>query len=285
MTKISVEDTHFHLKNTIQTGNKLVSLSKPKVMGIINCTPDSFYSGSRFSLPDTILSHSQKLINEGASILDIGGYSTRPGADPVSKEEEANRVVQAISLIRSHFPEIILSADTFRSDVAEAALKAGADLINDISGGTIDPEIIEVAATLKVPYILMHFHGSLETMHTVPAYPSFFNDVVRYLSEKINFLHKKGVYDVIIDPGFGFSKSMEQNFELLDKLQDLQLLGQPILAGLSRKRMIWSTLNSTPEEALNGTTVLNTIAVLKGAKILRVHDVKEAKEIIDLVYS
>jgi dihydropteroate synthase len=283
MPIISVEDSYFRSKNSIRLGKKLFSLAHPRVMGILNCTPDSFYEGSRIQTMDAVLKMAEKQIREGASILDVGGYSSRPNASEVSLAEEIARTQNAIISIKKEFPEIVISIDTFRSEVARIALESGADLINDISGGEIDPKIWKIAAHYQCPYILMHMRGNPKTMQSQTDYRNLFSDVSKYFSVKINQLKQLGVHDVILDPGFGFAKTLDQNYELLDRLKDLHFLEKPILVGFSRKSMIYRLLDSTPEEALNGTTVLNTKAILKGAQILRVHDVKEATEVLKLL--
>jgi dihydropteroate synthase len=252
-------------------------------MGIINCTPDSFYEGSRYETIKGILTQTEKFISEGVDIIDVGGYSTRPGAFNIPLTEEIERTQKAIAAIRKEFPEIIISIDTFRAEVAKEALEAGANLVNDISGGEIDPEIWNIVAKYKCPYILMHMRGTPQNMQEFTTYDSLFKDIASYFSTKINALKKLGIHDVIIDPGFGFSKTLEQNYELLNTLSDLQFLGCPILVGFSRKSMIYKKLGITNNEALNGTTILNTKAILNGAKILRVHDVREAKEVVELL--
>jgi dihydropteroate synthase len=283
MPKISVEDSYFHSKNSIRISDNLFSLAVPKVMGIINCTPDSFYEGSRYDTIKGILTQTEKFISEGVDIIDIGGYSTRPGAFNIPLTEEIERTQKSIAAIRKQFPELIISIDTFRAEVAKEALEAGANLVNDISGGEIDPEIWNVVAKYNCPYILMHMRGTPQNMQEFTTYDSLFKDIAAYFSTKINALKKLGIHDIIIDPGFGFSKTLEQNYELLNTLSDLQFLGCPILVGFSRKSMIYKKLGITAQEALNGTTILNTKAILNGAKILRVHDVKEAKEVIQLL--
>ncbi len=283
MPKISVEDSYFHSKNSIRISDNLFSLAVPKVMGIINCTPDSFYEGSRYETIKGILTQTEKFISEGVDIIDIGGYSTRPGAFNIPLTEEIERTQKSIAAIRKEFPELIISIDTFRAEVAKEALEAGANLVNDISGGEIDPEIWNVVAKYNCPYILMHMRGTPQNMQEFTTYDSLFKDIAAYFSTKINALKKLGIHDIIIDPGFGFSKTLEQNYELLNTLPDLQFLGCPILVGFSRKSMIYKKLETSAQEALNGTTVLNTKAILNGAKILRVHDVKEAKEVIQLL--
>lgn len=264
---------------------RLLSLERPLVMGILNTTPDSFYSNSRISpeASDLILQRASTMIRQGASILDIGGYSTRPGAleDP-KPEEEINRVVPVISLIRTHFPDIAISIDTFRAEVAQAAVEAGADIVNDVSGGNLDDKMFDTVAQLNVPYILMHMRGTPQTMGELTDYPHFPDTILRELGEKLDRLRRLGLKDVIIDPGFGLPKTPDQNFGLLAYLSLFRELGCPILVGVSRKSTITRTLGIPTEEALNGTTVLNTIALMNGASILRVHDVLEAKQAIVL---
>jgi len=280
----SVEDTHFPINRHLRLKDKLFDLSSPKVMGIINLTTDSFYKNSRISTDKEILKQVESMLNDGMDILDLGGYSSRPGAKNVSIQEEIDRVKSPIQQIKKAFPLLPLSLDTFRSDVAEVGLNEGIDIINDISAGLIDERILDVVAAAKAPYIAMHMQGDMETMHNSFKYGELFNEMARYFSERISILQSKGIHDIILDPGFGFSKSIEQNYQLLDQLDQFQLLEKPILVGFSRKSMIYKKLNKTAEESLNGTTVLNTIALSKGASILRVHDVKEAKEIISLLF-
>jgi len=281
MQKLNVEDTYFHSNNLIRVKDKLLDLSTPKVMGIVNCTPDSFYSSSRKNTEMEILKQVEKHLNEGADLIDLGGYSSRPGAKEVSEKEEIARVLPMIQLIKSHF-ETILSLDTFRAEVARQGLENGVDIINDISAWEIDNELLDVVAKYQCPYILMHMKGVPSNMQSNTSYTNIYNEIIHFLSEKISILQQKGVNDIIIDPGFGFGKSIDQNFELLRYLSALKILNKPILAGISRKSMIYKKLKITPEESLNGTTVLNTIAINNGASILRVHDVKEAKECIQL---
>ena len=269
--------------NTINCKGSLVDLSTPKVMGVINCTPDSFYDGGKLNSETQLLKLAETMIEEGATFLDVGGYSSRPNAANISIDEELNRVLPAISLILKHFPEIIISIDTFRSEVAQKAVEAGAALVNDISAGTLDPLMFDSIAKLKVPYIIMHMRGNPTTMQEQTHYDNINKELLFYFSEKLESLKLKGINDVIVDPGFGFAKTREQNFELLNHLELFNFLEKPLMVGLSRKSMIYQTLNNTPEEALNGTTSLNTIALLKHAKILRVHDVKPAMECIKLV--
>ena len=268
---------------TININGELIDLSTPKVMGIINVTPDSFYSGSRQQSIDEILKKADQMINEGAAFLDIGGYSSRPGADHISPEEELKRVIQPIEAINREFPEIIISIDTFRASVAKEALDRGAQMINDISGGDLDPKMFELVQSFQVPYILMHMRGTPQNMKERTEYADVVKEIIASISAKLNKLTKIGVNDILVDPGFGFAKTVDQNFEILSKLEALKILGRPLLVGLSRKSMIYKTLNVSPEETLNGTTVVNTLALLKGASILRVHDVKEASEAIELV--
>lgn len=278
----AVKDTAFIKHQSIQVRGSLLNINKVLTMGILNITADSFHSGSRvFTKPD-YLAAAKKMVLEGADILDIGAYSTRPGADDISIEEETTRLCEAISAIHALNPEILLSADTFRAAVAKKAVEAGADIINDVSGGILDDAMYETVARLRVPYILMHYRGTPKTMNSLAIYDDLVGEIVLEMSEKVNRLRLLGVADIIIDPGFGFAKTATQNFELLKRLRELELLGCAILVGLSRKSMVWRTLECKPEEALNGTTALNMLALQNGAKILRVHDVKEAKEVIAL---
>jgi dihydropteroate synthase len=251
-------------------------------MGILNITPDSFYAGSRMQDTDTIIQEATTMIQEGADILDIGGQSTRPGADMLSAAAEWERVQPAIELIRLRFPEIFISIDTFHSSVAEKAVEAGADIVNDISAGLMDAEMASVVGNLNVPFVAMHMRGVPSNMQTQTHYDDLMNAILDYFTERINALQQAGIKDIILDPGFGFAKNIDQNFTLLSHLDYLQILQMPVLAGLSRKSMIYKTLGVTADEALNGTTALHTIALMKGAQILRVHDVKEAKECIRL---
>jgi len=262
---------------------RIVEINKPLTMGIVNITPDSFYEGSRYQADQRLLEKVEQMINDGLDILDLGAYSTRPGADDVPIAKETETLCKAIEIIRTHFGELIISADTFRSDVARSAIDAGANLINDISGGNLDDKMFDTIAELKVPYVLMHSRGTPKTMKELSVYEDVVNTVIFELSEKVNLLRKKGVKDIIIDPGFGFAKNISQNFEMLNRLNEFEILDCLVLIGISRKSMIWKTLNTTPENALNGTSVLNTLALYQGANILRVHDVKEAKEAIELI--
>lgn len=278
-----IEDKLFPQKYTFQIKGRVYSFDKPKIMGILNLTPDSFFEGSRVSLEEKmILGTAEKMILEGADFLDIGGYSTRPGAVDISIDEEIQRVAPAISLIKREFPEILISVDTFRSEVAKTAVESGSDLINDISAGNLDSQMLATVAQLNVPYIAMHMRGKPQTMQRETAYQDLIPEILSYFSEKLKQFRKLGIKDVIIDPGFGFAKTREQNFQLLRDLKNFNVLGLPILAGVSRKSMIYKTLQISPSEALNGTTALNMFALLQGANILRVHDVKEAKETVTL---
>lgn len=281
MQNSKVEVTKFPRNTSIRVRDILIDLSTPKVMGIINVTPDSFYAGSRIT-DSNLLNHVEKMLNEGMEIVDIGGYSSRPGAKNISIEEEISRIVPVVKAIKTAFPELIISLDTFRSEVAEQGILNGVDIINDISGFSIDSNIVDIVAKHKVPYILMHMRGTPETMQSLTEYNSIFNEMILYFSEKITVLQQAGINDIIIDPGFGFSKTIDQNYYLLEHLDDFLILGKPILAGLSRKSMIYKKLNTTPEDkkTLQETIRLNKIALQKGVSILRVHDVKEAFDLI-----
>jgi dihydropteroate synthase len=270
---------------TINCLGKLIDLSLPKVMGIINVTPDSFYNGGKTFSEKEILKQAEKMISEGVTFLDIGGYSTRPGADEISENEELRRVVEAIKAILKNFPKTLISVDTFKSEVAKKAVEAGAAMINDVSGGTLDTEMYKTVAKLKVPYILMHMRGTPKTMTKLTDYKNVTTEVLKNLSEKIALARAEGISDIIADPGFGFAKTREQSFELLNNLELFKSLDVPVLVGVSRKSMIYKTLETSAENALNGTTSLNTIALLKGALILRVHDVNEAVECVKLFTS
>lgn len=272
----------FSTNKTLNVGGLLMDLTIPKVMGILNVTPDSFYDGGRFVASSNILKQTAKMLQEGADLIDVGGHSTRPGAAGVSEEEEGKRVLNTVKAILQEFPRAVLSVDTFRASIARAAVGEGALLINDISGGELDPSMFATAASLQVPYILMHMRGTPETMNQLAQYDNLLRELLDYFHQKIQTLHQLGVKDLIIDPGFGFAKTVRQNFELLQQLNYLGELGCPILAGVSRKSMIWRTLETDAERALNGTTALHMVALSKGASILRVHDVAEAVECIRL---
>ncbi|HTE01951.1 MAG TPA: dihydropteroate synthase [Mucilaginibacter sp.] len=276
------KDTFFRKKATINAGGKLIDLSEPKVMGIINITPDSFYAGSRKPDSYDALKQADKMLADGADFLDIGAYSSRPGADDISVQEEMDRLLPVIELIAANHPDAILSIDTFRSPIAEAAIKAGAHIINDISGGQLDENMFATVARLQVPYILMHMKGTPQNMNQLAQYGDIFNEVLDYFAGRYHQLKELGVHDVIIDPGFGFAKMPEHSYALMNRMQDLDILQLPILVGVSRKKMIYKITGGTAEDALNGTTALNAIALTKGASILRVHDVKEAVEAVKI---
>jgi dihydropteroate synthase len=268
----------------INAGGNLIDLEIPKVMGIINITPDSFFRGSRYNTDEEIIKAAGMMLEDGAAILDVGGYSSRPGARDISMEDERSRVIRAIKLIRVEFPDAVISVDTFRSDIAlEAVQAAGANMINDISGGDADINMFSVVERLKVPYIMMHMKGEPATMQRNPVYDDVVSDILKYFADRIFRLRNAGVKDIIIDPGFGFGKTAAHNFELMERLDDLSIAGLPVLIGISRKSMIWKTLDITADEALNGTTAMHAVALLKGADILRVHDVKEAIQAVSLI--
>lgn len=267
---------------TINIGGRLLSFDRPMVMGILNVTPDSFFATSRCRGEEEIRQRVCRMRCEGADMVDIGAYSTRPGAEDVTPEEELRRLLPAISIVREEWPEAVISVDTFRAEVARCAIEAGADMINDISGGEMDPEMFSAVADMHVPYIIMHMQGTPQDMQRAPHYENLMCEVFRSLGERVELLHEMGVADVIIDPGFGFGKTLEQNYEMMARLGEFRLLECPILVGISRKSMIYRLLDSTPEQSLNGTTALNTIALMNGADILRVHDVKEAVEAVNI---
>ena len=283
MVFFGAEIKHFRSNRYIQVRNKLFDLSIPKIMGVLNATPDSFFEGSRIEKNADLSSRVSAMVNAGMDILDIGGCSTRPGSEEVSEKEELERVLPLIKKIRKEFPEVLISIDTFRASVAEEALKVGADIINDVQGGNFDPRIWEIAKQYKAPYILTHSRGNSQTMQDMNTYNSIVLDILQELSEKIAQIKKAGVVDIIIDLGFGFAKTPEQNFELLKNLSIFSMLEFPILCGFSRKSMISKRLDITVDESLNGTSILNTFAVTKGASLIRVHDVKEAKQIVSLL--
>ena len=268
---------------TINCNGLLMDLSAPRVMGILNLTPDSFHDGGKHSDIDQILRHTERMLSEGADMIDIGGMSSKPGSKIIAIDEELNRVLAPIDAIVSRFPELILSIDTIHAKVAAEAVAHGVHIVNDISAGLLDADMLHTVAHLGVPYIIMHMQGTPETMQLAPSYTNVVTEVTDHLAARIQTCLNAGIRDIIIDPGFGFGKTNEHNFQLLNELASLQILGCPILAGLSRKSMITKTLGIKNADALNGTTVLNTIALLNGANILRVHDVKEAKEAVKLV--
>jgi dihydropteroate synthase len=268
----------------INAGGKLIDLSVPKVMGIINVTPDSFYPGSRVTGDREIVETAVTMIGEGADILDIGGYSSRPFADDVPVTEEKKRVLNAVRMIRDRFPDAILSVDTFRAEtVYEAVTDYGVQIVNDVSGGDADGEMFGLIAELNVPYVIMHMKGNPRTMQNNPEYDDVVAEILRWAGVRINRLREAGVRDIIIDPGFGFGKTIKHNFDMLKRLGDFSIAGLPLMAGISRKSMIWKTLSLSPGEALNGTSVLHAVALLRGADILRVHDVKEAVQAVRLI--
>ncbi|WP_179348153.1 dihydropteroate synthase [Winogradskyella pacifica] len=266
----------------INCKGKLINLSTPKVMGILNVTPDSFFDGGKYKDETAILNQVETMLNHGATFIDIGGYSSRPNADAISEEEELNRVIPIIKLILKHFSDTLISIDTFRSEVAKQSIEAGGALVNDISAGKLDDNMLSTVGKLGAPYIMMHMKGNPKTMQQHTTYTDLTKEVIAYFAERIAAAHQEKINDIIIDPGFGFAKTVDQNFELLNQLELLQLTDKPILAGVSRKSMIYKTLNSTSEKALNGTTALHMVALQKGAKILRAHDVKEAMECVTI---
>lgn len=267
---------------TIRCKGELIDLSTPKVMGILNITPNSFYDGGKYKNETEILLKTEKMLLEGATFIDIGAYSSKPKAEFVSEKEELNRIIPVVKLVLDHFPETLISIDTFRSKIARNCIELGATIINDISAGNLDKKMLEVVAEYEIPYIMMHMRGNPQTMQTMTNYENIVKEMLNYFSERIYKARSYGINDLIIDPGFGFSKNLEQNFEVLQKMELFNILELPLLAGFSRKSMIYKTLNSSAEMSLNGTSVLNTVALTKGAKILRVHDVKEAVECITL---
>lgn len=277
------KNTIFSAKQSINCRGKLINLDKPLVMGILNITEDSFFDGGKHNSEKEWLIQTEKMLSEGADIIDIGAASTRPGAKLITQPEEITIIQKVIKSIRKEFPESILSVDTYNSKVAEVAVENGTDIINDISGGDIDKEMFTTIARLKVPYILMHIKGTPENMQQNPHYENLIQEIMLYFSERVNKLRLLGVNDIIIDPGFGFGKNLEDNYKLMNELEVFHFFELPILVGISRKSMINKVLQTNPSEALNGTTVLNTIALQKGAKILRVHDVKEAVETLKIL--
>lgn len=278
-----MKDSLFSNKSTVRLKGNLLFLDEALIMGILNVTPDSFFDGGKFDGIEASIKQVEQMLTDGAGIIDVGGYSSRPGADEVSELDEINRVIPVIEALVAKFPDLIISIDTFRSKVAELAVNAGASIINDISGGNADADMFTTVAKLQVPYILMHMQGDPKTMQTNPTYTNVVQEVHHFFSSQLQELRQLGVADVILDPGFGFGKTVAHNYQLLNALDEFELLGCPVLAGMSRKSMINKVLGTKPENALNGTTVVNTIALQKGAKILRVHDVKEAAEAVKIV--
>lgn len=270
------------MNKTWNVRGRVVDVSSPLIMGVINITPDSFYAGSRVTNTADVVQTVGQMLSEGADIIDVGGYSSRPGASDISVEEELHRTTPVIAELARNFPKSLISIDTFRSQVAQSALDAGASMINDISAGELDPELPPLAATHSVPYVAMHMRGTPQTMTKMTEYKDLMVDIVGYFEKKINWLAGLGLKDIVIDPGFGFAKTVDQNFAMLRDLSALTIFEKPILVGLSRKSMVWRTLDTTPEESLNGTTALNMLALNNGASILRVHDVKAAKECVKL---
>ena len=271
-----------NLANSINCGNKLISLEHPIVMGILNTTPDSFYDGGKFNEEIAFIKRFEQMLDEGAMIIDIGGASSRPGAAALTTQEEITRTIPFIKSAIKQFPDAVISIDTYNSEVAKEAVYAGAQIINDISGGSLDNNMFDTVAALKVPYILMHMKGSPENMKEMASYENMILEIYQYFQSKISALQNRGVKDIILDPGFGFAKNIKQNYVLLKNLNIFKNLHLPILAGLSRKSMIYKSLGITAEESLNGTTALNMISLINGASILRVHDVKEAVQTIQL---
>ena len=268
---------------TLNCNGRILAVNKPLVMGILNMTPDSFFPGSRVDSGDGLLRMAEKMIGEGADMLDIGGQSTRPGSTPVDEEEELRRVINGIISVHKRFPEAVISIDTYYSRVAQEAVGAGAGIVNDISAGRLDPSMVQVVADLRVPYVLMHMQGVPGTMQQTPVYEDVTREVLDFFIHRVEALRKAGIHDIILDPGFGFGKTIRHNLDLLRNLSVFSMLELPIMAGLSRKSTITQILGIPAAEALNGTSVLNTIALLNGASLLRVHDVKEAREVISLV--
>lgn len=266
----------------INCNGKLMDFEVPKVMGILNCTPNSFYDGGKYKTKTDFLKQTEKMLIDGASIIDLGAYSTQPNADFVTEDEELNRILPVASSIIKHFPEIILSIDSFRSEVAKQCIENGATIINDVSAGFLDEKMFEVVGKYKVPYIMMHMKGTPQNMQKFTDYDDVMKDMMFYFSERIATAKSFGIVDIILDPGFGFSKTLNQNYEVLNKLELLNEFNLPVLSALSRKSMIYKFLNTEPTEVLNGTTVLHTISLMKGAKLLRAHDVKEAVECVKL---
>ncbi|MDR1161604.1 MAG: dihydropteroate synthase [Tannerellaceae bacterium] len=271
-------------QKSINIKGTLVSIEPPLVMGILNVTPDSFYAGSRQQTEADINKRIETILQEGGQIIDVGGYSSRPDAADVSPEEEMTRLAFALGVLNRHYPEAIVSVDTFRADVARRCVEEyGVAIINDIAGGELDPGMFQTVADLQVPYIMMHMRGAPQTMQQLTTYTDLITDIRQYFSDKVYRLEQMGVNDIILDPGFGFSKTIEQNYQLMRHLGDFRIFGLPLLVGISRKAMIYKYLGTSPSESLNGTSILNTLALLNGADILRVHDVKEAVEVVKIV--
>jgi len=270
------------LTKSINCKGQLIDLATPKVMGILNVTPDSFYDGGNYKNDKDILNQVNRMLKEGATFIDVGAYSSRPNADHISEKEELNRLIPVIESILKEFPNALISVDTFRSEIAKQSVDAGACMVNDISAGKMDDNMLQTVASLKVPYIMMHMKGTPQTMTKQSNYENLLKEILFYFSERISAARQLQIMDIIVDPGFGFAKTIEQNYELLNNLEHFRFLDLPLLIGVSRKSMIHKVLGTSPDESLNGTSVLNTIALQKGASILRVHDVKEAMECIKL---
>lgn len=277
-----MQNPFWHPKSTLNCKGRLIQLEPAAVMGILNVTPDSFYADSRLTSVQQVIDRAGVMIDEGANILDIGGYSSRPGAEEISVNEELDRVLHMVSSLHQSFPEIPISIDTFRSQVAMEAIQQGASMVNDISGGQLDPGMWQVVSSLQAPYILMHMRGTPRTMQSMTDYQDVAVEILDWLIDKVGQLRQTGIHDILVDPGFGFGKTAQQNFQLLHQLHTLSILGLPVMVGISRKSMIWKTLGTDPADALQGTTALHLIALQQGAKILRVHDVKPARQTIQL---
>lgn len=278
-----MDNTFFSTPETLNCRGKLIDLTMPKIIGIVNITPDSFYNKSRFIGNDEVLQRVKQIVDEGGDIIDVGAYSSRPGTDYIDTKTEWNRLAPVLESIRKVYPDVTVSVDTFRAEIAKkAVIQYGVDIINDISAGSMDSKMFATIAVLKVPYIIMHMQGTPQTMQVNPKYEHLMKEVFLFFANKVEKLNSLGVADIIIDPGFGFGKNLDHNYELLAKLDEFKIFELPLLVGVSRKSMIYKFFNCTPNEALNGTTVLNTMALNKGAKLLRVHDVKEAAETVAL---
>ncbi len=282
---MDVKDTFFSRKSSLNCNGRIISLDVPKIMGILNVTPDSFYDGGRYTTEYQILIHVEQMLSEGADFIDIGAYSSRPGATHITPEEEISRLKDPLTYIRNKFPDSVLSVDTFHAQVARFAVENfGVDMINDISAGEPEGEKMpETVANLGIPYIIMHMKGTPQNMQNKPVYGDVVKEIIQFFADKVNALRHMGIRDLVIDPGFGFGKTIEHNFMILNQFDAFKLFELPLMVGLSRKSTIYKTLNISADEALNGTTVLNTVALMKGADILRVHDVKEARQAIILV--
>ncbi len=278
------KDTSFPKIRSIRIGEKLFDFSQPKIMGVLNLTPDSFYDGGKYNQEEYWVGHTRKMLDEGADIIDLGAVSTRPGAEPVSEVMEMDRLLAPLKILLAEFPEAVFSIDTYHAGIARQCVKTGAHMINDISGGSFDKKMFVTIADLKVPYVLMHIHGSPKNMQVHPISENIENIIYQFFKEKVAVLKLLGVEDIILDPGFGFGKTLKSNYRLLYKIASTRIDDLPILAGISRKSMINKVIDTAPSEALNGTTVVNTLALLNGVNLLRVHDVKEAREAVDIIH-